>query len=61
MLQAIAWYFEIFGRFGGVGMYAAWMVLCFVVLVAGLFVRGALYDLGRLLRWMWRKASSKAI
>ena len=50
-MGAIFWYFEIFGRLGALGLYVGIMVLSFVVLVAGLFVRGAVHDLRRL----WRR------
>ncbi|WP_412477860.1 hypothetical protein [Azonexus sp. IMCC34839] len=50
-MGVIFWYFELFGRFGALGVEIGLMVLAFVVLVGGLFVRGALYDLGRL----WRR------
>jgi len=45
------WYFGLFGRLGAWGLEAAFTVLVFVILVGGLFVRGALHDLGRLWRW----------
>lgn len=56
----LAMYFQLFAIFGAIGFYIGGLILCFVVLVAAFFVRGALHDLGRLLRWMWRKAGSKA-
>ena len=48
-------YFELFGRFGALGVEIGLMVLAFVILVGGLFVRGALHDLGRL----WRRVAAR--
>lgn len=54
-MGVIFWYFELFGRFGAWAIEAGITVLVFLVLVGGLFVRGALYDLGRL----WRRVVAR--
>ena len=47
-------YLQLFAIFGAAGLYIAGMVAAAVIMVAGLFVWGALHDLCRLVRWALR-------